>query len=422
MSGGDEGGNSKTGAGWTVLFDALPLAAALEREGHVGISADDIKNMSGREPRLMTKFDTREARPAPLKNATILATRNGMYQIVAGDGYLDVPKHVVASRFRVPVTRFQTLAMDCVSESQVLDLAHATGILEDFAGERRLWLTGRGRRRTRPFAFTFAGARGPLALDVDGVQIEVDGGYEGDAIYVVEAKIGLRDNFLVRQLYYPYRMWQAAGVTKPIVPIFVCYSNRQVLLHQYDFARAPDYHSIVPVKSAVYSLDPEVQLPTLAEILKLASPGAEPREVPFPQADDLRRVIDVVDAVAAGINSRAAITDLNDFASRQSGYYADAARYLGLIERSPAGYQLRPAGRAFVRSSHGARLQTLAETVAARPALRAVIDDLRAGAAPESAARHLATLRPELTGSTLLRRVQTVKRWHAWLDAALTAS
>jgi hypothetical protein len=38
----------------------------------------------------MTKFDTRESRPASLKNVTILAVENGRYALLSSDGYHDV--------------------------------------------------------------------------------------------------------------------------------------------------------------------------------------------------------------------------------------------------------------------------------------------------------------------------------------------
>jgi len=170
----------------------------------------------------MTKFDTRSSRPRILRDAgiTILAVENGRYALVQADGYKDVEPTGEITAYRTNRTQsIETLPWDegFSSESQALDAAHLVSLLSRVTGEDQLFLTVRGRLRSPNYSFTI----GAHQLHVSGVQIEVDAGYEGERIYLIEAKLGNREDFIVRQLYYPYRMWLERGVSKEVIPVLV---------------------------------------------------------------------------------------------------------------------------------------------------------------------------------------------------------
>ena len=140
---------SMTDRGWAQLFRERDIPQLLDAQGYALLSAEEIKSISGREPRLMVKFDTREYRPDTLKKAdcTVLPVRNGQYIVVRGDGYVRVPevlkvRTIDSSRFE----RLQTLPRSCKSESQVIDVAAASGILEQFVEETGLILSRRADR------------------------------------------------------------------------------------------------------------------------------------------------------------------------------------------------------------------------------------------------------------------------------------
>jgi hypothetical protein len=407
---------TKAEAAWKLLFDRFPLRQELAERGWVEITADQIKAETGQEPRLVTKFDARETRPPALKQVSILAVRNGVYRLLAGDAYVEVPKDAPAVAFSPRAIALETFPRELTTESQVLDHALVYGMLEHCFDERRIFLTSRGRRRARPFELAFAtAAHGVVRFVADGVQVEVDGGYEGSRIYVVEAKLGLRTNFHLRQLYYPLRLWQAEGATKPIVPVFVTYSNRELRILEYRFTAPDALHSIELVRSSAYSLDAPRALPTLDALLHETRPEPEPDALPFPQADDPRRIIDVVVGVAADLATYDAITLANDFAERQARYYTAAAEYLGLIALDRRRFTLTPAGRRFVAATRSDRWLQLARAMLCRRAVRTVVDARLAGASDAVAQRALRKRRPELGGTTIARRVATVDRWLAWL-------
>ena len=64
-----------------------------------------------------------------------------------------------------------------------------------------------------------------INVTVENSRMEIDGGYEGvNSLALVEAKNVVAEDFLVRQLYYPYRLWKSK-ITKKVRPIYVVYSN-----------------------------------------------------------------------------------------------------------------------------------------------------------------------------------------------------
>src|SRR5690606_27362893 len=132
-----------------------------------------------------------------------------------------------------------------------LDFAYLSSLLPAFCGDPGMRLTLRGRLFSGDFGF-----RTPvdgIPVGVSRVQIEVDAGYEGDeGIYLVEAKQGRRDDFHIRQLWYPYLNW-AARTRKRVVPIFFAYSNGQYFLTEFAFGG--EFGELSVVKTKAYCLE-----------------------------------------------------------------------------------------------------------------------------------------------------------------------
>ena len=104
-----------------------------------------------------------------------------------------------------------------------------------------------------------------------------------------------------------------------------------------------------------------IAMEDIVRIHHAITPANEP-PITFPQANSMARLIDLLwqlDA-AGGQLDNDEITGLQDFDKRQANYYADAGRYLGLIEKVRDGvYQLSQnrAGSAGNDSPKTARLK-----------------------------------------------------------------
>ena len=134
---------------------------------------------------------------------------------------------------------------------QHLDRAYALSLIRHFANDDSLVLTIRGRKYTPTFDFV----AGESQISVDGVQTEVDGGYEGaNQVVLIEAKNGTATNTIIRQLYYPFRQWQN-HTTKPVSTLFFQRTrNNEYHLWHFGFDDPNDYNSIRLLKSARYKI------------------------------------------------------------------------------------------------------------------------------------------------------------------------
>ncbi|MEG0157606.1 MAG: hypothetical protein RR661_08155, partial [Anaerovoracaceae bacterium] len=76
---------------WEQIFDRYDVAKEIERNGLFHITANQIKEF--KEPRLMTKFDTRESLPRVFGDKLgILPVTRGSYVIGEFDLYEDFPE------------------------------------------------------------------------------------------------------------------------------------------------------------------------------------------------------------------------------------------------------------------------------------------------------------------------------------------
>ena len=417
-----------TSKAWDELFRALSLQRKLEDSDVALVSADEIKSVTRREPRLMTKFDTRESRPKVLEGITILPLSNGQYALLNGDGYCDFPKAKEVRVWNKERWRSDLVSLPWetgpASESQALDMACTSGILDDFFDDANTRLTIRGRLRCPRFEFRFRCASREVALVASGVQVEVDSGFEGQKIYLIEAKLGNRTNFHQRQLYFPQRMWSVLVPDKPALAVFMTWSNRSVSLRGFEFNPFDLYQSQVLVLSVDYPFDEPEALPSFAELIETTREHTGEIGIPFPQANDVRRVIDCVDAIGAGHVSRASLAAYYGFAGRQADYYANAAAYLSLLERNGGSFQLSELGQRFLRAPVNQRHELLLRQLVARPVFRQGAETLAlTGRVPT--VEYLAEViahRTQLTAVTATRRAKTVVAWLRWAEHAINAS
>ena len=206
MSNGKGGG--KNDQAWEAIFLRYQVLEAVERQGSFRISADQIREY--REPRLMAKFDHRANLPQIFAQhrLAILPVSRGDYLIAPFEAYraFEEPSAQVR-RFSLPAS-LESLDAGCIpSEAIALNCALAAGILGDFLGEDRLTPTVSGRMHSDSFSFQIeTAAGGLLPVEVDRSQIEIDAALEGArSLALLEAKRDLAEDFLVRQLYYPFR-------------------------------------------------------------------------------------------------------------------------------------------------------------------------------------------------------------------------
>jgi hypothetical protein len=262
--------------------------------------------------------------------------------------------------------------------------------------------------------------------DVDGVQIEVDAGFESpEKIYLFEAKLGRVEDFNIRQLYYPFRDWSCKS-SKEIVPLFFVYTNG--LFYILQFAFGEEYGDLRLVRSKCFTVnEPAKQPVNLSRILAETRIEPEP-EVPYPQANDLDKVIDIMTNFhSAGLSNKQAIAEFFDFDERQGDYYLNAGYYLGLLKRVPSSteFSLTREGEYIARSSNrSGRNLLLLKQMLKRPSFHEIVSLF------DSSGRDLARLSVDvlapiiqkhvaLNETTARRRASTVMSWLRWMSGAM---
>lgn len=312
---------------WENLFDKYHILAEIERNGQFTISANQIKEF--REPRLMTKFDHKVNLPTIFaeNQLAILPVTRGDYVISSFSAYKEFEQPSTdVQRISIPAHIQSLMPQFLVSEAIALNCANACGILEDFLEDEALVATVSGRMSSGEFNFNIDSASGTRAVSVTNSQIEIDAAYEGiNYLSLFEAKRDLSDDFLVRQLYYPFRVW-SNRVTKIVKPVFLIFSNGIFNLYQYQFDDPQNYNSLRLVKQKNYVIATEICLSDIENLLGTVPEVQEP-EISFPQADSMSRIINLIELLHEKPMTRNSITTEYAFDVRQTNYYTDAGRF-----------------------------------------------------------------------------------------------
>jgi hypothetical protein len=422
---------SKNDVAWDALFVEHHILDHINTEGVYQISATTINEL--REARLMTKFDHRIQLPTVFKQhqLTIQPNSRGTYLIGRFASYFDLPSSADIAIEEIPFpAQLETInPQDLYSESAAILCAYNTGILDQLLQED-VSLTVMGRMSTGRFDYSIDEARGgqPFAVSVQDSQCEIDSGFEGTNVFaIVEAKNETVNDFLVRQLYYPYRLWEAQ-TRKEVIPVFLSYSNDVFSFYVFRFRNRANYNSIELVGQRRFQIGTsDIELQDIVTALERVRVLPEPASTPFPQADSFTRVVDLLTQLhAADGMSQEEITTNHAFDRRQTQYYTNAGRYLGLIQRRQnqedgVTYSLTPKAVAIMARQPAARNLALVETIlehrvfnetvrlyltqAGRPNINQVTEIMRT-----------AELGLDQEGNTTIpRRAQTVLSWVDWV-------
>lgn len=414
---------------WQLFFDQTKGLREIASKGYLYVKASELKKVTGFEPRLLAKQDTLEQRPKIFArhDLTIFPIENGKYVVFRdplNKSYYKFSKPDLSPRpsiynSAVDLRSFSTYpgAID-LTESQVIDFAFTASLIKYHTKETDLNLTIRGRTRSRNFSFPIPGRK--IKVEVSGVQIEVDAGFESKtSLYLIEAKIGSRKNFHIRQLYYPYMNWSQIS-KKRIVPIFLCYTNSKYYFYEYDFSQGIE--KIKLQRKECYSMsESPIATVNVGELLNSISDQGEPKDIPYPQANDLNKIIDTLHAIKDGAKTKRDVALFFEFDERQGDYYPNAARYLGYVDKEGVIYKLSNRGLEFLEiSTPNQRTLNIIEALLARTTFRKFFELLQQNAwdlsiLTDEAISDIIVKHASLSGTTPGRRASTIRQWFKWI-------
>jgi hypothetical protein len=329
--------NSRNDIAWEKIFEKYSILDNIQKCESFRISSGKINEF--REARLMTKFDHTSQLPSlfSTNNLSILPITRGDYIIGNFKTFLKFENNNTVATEQVLFPEFlESLdPSNITSESASINCAFVSKIFHKFLEDDTLQPTVSGRMSSQEFSFTIdMTIDKTFKINVENSQLEIDGGYEGaNTLSIIEAKNYLAEDFLIRQLYYPFRLW-AGKISKPIQPIFLTYSNGIFHLRKYEFGNPTHYNSIQLISEKKYAIrHTTINIEAIQNIQSNILIVSEP-EIPFPQANSFERLINLCELLKQKSSlSHENITENYDFAGRQTNYYTDAGRYLGIINK-----------------------------------------------------------------------------------------
>lgn len=314
-----------------LLFEKYDILNKVETNWIYEISARDITPI--REARLMTKFDHIWDLPKIFSDndLSILPINRGTYVIWHFKTHTEISYSDVHIQSIEPRTDLESIDKNNLfSESIAINYALATWMLKDLI-EEQCEPTISWRMSSSSFSFKIIDKISDTqkVIDVNNAQVEIDWGFESDSkLLIIEAKMWKWDDFIVRQLYYPYRL-RKQKVNKEVIPVFMTISNDVFTFFVYKFNNDNDYNSIELVKKKSYAISFEpITFDEVKNILNDVKTVSEPENTPFPQADDFEKVINLLEILQSGEKTDDELADEYNFVIRQSHYYKNATKYL----------------------------------------------------------------------------------------------
>ena len=153
--------------------------------------------------------------------------------------------------------------------------------------------------------------------------------------------------------------------------------------------------------------------------------GTPEPEISFPQANCFERVINICELLNTQEMSREQVTEEYAFDIRQTNYYTDAARYLGLLEkhyedgRKPI-YSLSSLGKSIMNLKYKQRQLAFCEAILRHRVFKEVFNlSMEAGNIPDTSTivgiMQKSNLYKVESMKTYIRRSSTISGWIHWI-------
>ena len=413
---------------WENIFEDYNVIEKIEQDGFFKITADQIRKY--KEPRLMAKFDFSRQLPKvfkenglgilPIKNGEYVIGKFNLFETIKNTNY----ENIAIKKMQLP-DFIETIDPDNIySESNALNVASLSGMFKD-AFDEELYETIQGKMRTNSFDFIISSKENNNKIEVNGAAIEIDGGYESKSkVVLVEAKNSMPEDFVIRQLYYPYRHWEEK-VMKEIVPVFFAYDNGIYNMFIYSFEDLYKYNSLKLNEIKRYMISSKSSETVKREIVERVDliDDLPQEEVPLPQADSFSKVIGTLELINNDACTANDIANELEFDSRQGKYYIDALRYLELVQRgdSIGEYKLTPNGFAIVNMDIKERNKNLIELIIKHKPFYDTYKyflDNEEMPSREQIKETIKTYIHDMSDETVNRRSSTIRGWIQWIIGA----
>lgn len=412
---------------WLKIFEDYKIVDEIDKKDFFEISSKEINKY--KEARLMTKFDHSTQLPEIFKdnNIQILPNSRGTYVLSRFETFSKLKLMTVKPVFKKIPDFLETFdKIDLTSESILLNIAHATNMIDDVLQNdlnryEKSILTLSGRTSSKNLSFKVRDINNNLKnFTVDKAQIEIDASYEtNEKIAIIEAKNRLADDFLIRQLYYPFKFYKNLNIDKQLTNIYFTYVDEIFSFHVFEFENDNIYNSIKKIRQYDFTLNSSLKI-TLQEVINISkkSKNLSKNNLIFPQADSFLMMIELMTFLRKG-RTALEISQAQGFDIRQSDYYANALIYLNLAEKT--------SNRKFILTAKGRYLESLKNTKERNLKLIELILESETFnkafiyyinnhfSINKKHLRELILENNQVSESTANRRTSTVRNWIKWI-------
>jgi hypothetical protein len=456
--------NRKQDQAWAYLFERFDIANRVEQEGVFEIDASTInsevgnyyhdlsrsegKKINAPDARNLLKFDFKADLPEVFKTSlsgekylSIMPKGRNSYAISDFKMYEKLKyEHTPEKVVSFPSWISGLDPSRITSESVAQSVAEMSGmfnyVIEDVNAD--VVATLNGKKGTGLLEFEIETFRGDsITHTISGWQSEIDGIYESPKkVLVLETKQKNPLDFNVRQLFIPLKIYlNQMKFAKEVYTAYFTYVHDIFSFHVYEFDDTNHYNSLHKVKEYNFVLDTDdsniVTTQKIFDYAKIFRAEPEPT-VPFPQANDVNKMLDMIDVLAKSptyqsdnydeplpTGSKEALSEIYAFDVRQSDYYGNLLAYFGYVTKdSERGFVLTELGNEASKLSPNELNHQLIVQMMRRSVFReALLLRLRRGRELEKGeiTGLISQYRKDLTKGTVIRRASTVNSFVEWV-------
>lgn len=420
---------------WDKLNERLSLESKVLDSGLVELKASDFHDI-GVQPRLNAKFDKEQDLPDLFKKNKwgILPNSRNSYIVGPFQIFSSVlqPSEAELQNAKVfkPLVDLKSLDSSAIySEAAALNLLYSSGLLAEIIGEES-FPTVSGRMGSGEFKFKInSTSPGFQQLELENLRstMEIDAGYESaSGLQLFEAKNTFNATFNIRQLYFPFRNW-TGRINKPVRP-FLLYKHGDVYnISEYEFAELNNFSSIQLKSNHLFTIGSFTFTPsTVIELVEQGPIELTSESAPFPQADDVSKYEQILELMAEGPVSKQSLADHFEFDERQSDYYGNALRFLGLAVRTnPGEINLSSLGSNYIKAEGRERREILIRQMSQLECFRWLVksenfdsrnfDRSKLFPIMERDFEHI--FESDASESVIRRRASTIISWVSWVHS-----
>ncbi|MEX0380377.1 hypothetical protein AB3K25_06880 [Leuconostoc sp. MS02] len=421
---------------WQAFLDQKHNQIEGLTDNYMSITSSEVNNISkllnGPDFRNLAKFDKREDLPKVFqeKELNILPLSNREFAIGHFNEYTNFNQKNTPNLSTFNVPSYDTLNTNIKkwNENSWINATSAVHAFDMAFEDEDLIHTLDGRMGSGKWLYEINSLRGKLInMTVNNAIIEIDSVFETKkAIYIIEAKRVKESNFLIRQLYFPYRKLISDFniVQKPIIPVFYEIDSQTQLakIRLFEFQNSDNYNSIREFKRFEFQfVDQNFEINTKSDFIIYSNTV---QTVPtksdlFPQANDLSKVL-------------ALLLDLNEkemnvleialqfgFDVRQSDYYANVLVYFGFAKRNIyKKFTLTPSGNRLANQPQAEKNAMFARAIVRDHLFNTVfIASQKSNLTTNSVYQLMKQENMSLSEQTLRRRASTIINYVRWIDA-----